>query len=202
MGGMGSGRHSGSGKATTSEYRRIDVRNWARGGWLIPGRTFSVRWFSEGEEEASIAVRTEAERVILSYAHGECGENWQRKQYPVLLQWTECQYGGSRAWFLCPVRGCGRRVAILYGGTIFACRQCHHLVYQSQRQTLADRALARAQAIRVKLGGSACMADDFPPRPKGMHRRTYLRLVDAADKAEAQSWPPWLSGICLSHCGI
>jgi hypothetical protein len=41
-------------------------------------------------------------------------------EYAVLLEWTRCHYGGERAWFRCPVIGCGRRVAILYGGAIFA----------------------------------------------------------------------------------
>jgi hypothetical protein len=46
-------------------------------------------------------------------------------EYPVRLEWTGCNLGGRRAWFLCPAQGYGRRVAILFRGSIFACRHCH-----------------------------------------------------------------------------
>jgi hypothetical protein len=58
----------------------------------------------------------------------------------VRLEWTPCNYGGQRPWFLSPVRGCSRRVAVLYGGGIFACRRCHGLNYQSQHAQAWDRA--------------------------------------------------------------
>ena len=60
-------------------------------------------------------------------------------------------------------------MAILYGGIIFACRHCHQLAYECQREPPHYRALNRAQAIREKLGGSGSMADPFPSKPKGMH---------------------------------
>jgi hypothetical protein len=52
--------------------------------------------------------------------------------------------------------------------------------------------LIKTQAIRMKLGGSPSLADDFPKKPKGMHWRTYYRLRQKADDAENQSWPPWV----------
>jgi hypothetical protein len=96
-------------------------------------------------------------------------------------------YGGKRPWFLCPARGCGRRVAVLYGGGIFACRHCHRLAYQSQREQPHSRAM-----IRTTWGGSPSLGESFPAKPKGMHWRTYERLRLEAERAEARSWPPWL----------
>jgi hypothetical protein len=52
--------------------------------------------------------------------------------------------------------------------------------------------LTKTQAIRVKLGGEPGLIHDFPPKPKGMHWRTYYRLREKADDAENQSWPPWV----------
>ena len=52
--------------------------------------------------------------------------------------------------------------------------------------------LLKAQAIRQRLGGTPCVGDDFPQKPKGMHWRTYNRLRQKADEAEDQSWPPWV----------
>jgi hypothetical protein len=46
---------------------------------------------------------------------------------------------------------------------------CDQLVYESQREKSNDRALRRAQAIRMKPGGSANMREPLPDKPKRMH---------------------------------
>src|ERR1700729_3074598 len=92
-----------------------------------------------------------------------------------------CRFGGARPYFACPsvVNGiaCRRRVTKLYGpGRYFLCRHCYRLVHASQSEGGLDRTLRRANAIRQRLGGDPGMAAPFPPRPKGMWRRTYERL--------------------------
>ncbi len=67
------------------------------------------------ETLASIFIRTEADKVTLSYRHQRAGSDWQPMEYAVQLDWTACTYGGARPWFLCPAESCGRRVAKLYG---------------------------------------------------------------------------------------
>ena len=136
MGSMGSGRHWYWGaKNSTDDYRSIDVRRWKRDGLLTPRQSFDWQWSCHGEVMASIRVRTEPDRVILTCRHRSCGEDWKGESHLVYLDWTDCNPGGQRSWFLCPARGCGRRVAILYGGGIFACRHCYQLSYPSQRKT-------------------------------------------------------------------
>jgi hypothetical protein len=138
--------------------------------------------------------------VTLSYrTRRHESEEWTNKEYPVTVEWTRCNYGGERAWFRCPAMGCGRRAAILYGGSIFACRHCHNLAYDSQNETSHSRALGKAQAIRVKLGGEP--AGNFPPKPKGMHWRTYWHWRQKADDAEDRSWPPWIFKMIARHSG-
>jgi hypothetical protein len=44
--------------------------------------------------------------------------------------------------------------------------------------------LEKAARIKQQLGGSGEYADPVPERPKGMHRRTYERLCNEAEKAE------------------
>src|SRR5215831_7092426 len=118
---MGSGYRCRSGKNTTSDYHALDIRWLHRKGLLLPGRDSSVRWSRNDEETGSIGVTAELDSARLSYRHAPYGGDWESKEYSVSIDWTPCNYGGSRPWFRCPVLGCGRRVAILYGGGIFAC---------------------------------------------------------------------------------
>lgn len=175
MGGFGSGRGQ-CGKDTTSDVRSLDVRRLQRDGLLMPGRSSGWHWTRNGEEVASIQLRTETDRVILNYRSRSNGGEWQSMDYPVYLEWTDCAFGGRRPWFLCPVQGCGRRVAILYSRSIFACRHCHKLAYQCQRETDDDRAARRAGTIRRRLGWEPGILNGEGGKPKGMHWRTFERL--------------------------
>ena len=149
MGGFGSGRQGGG--RCTDDMRPLDVRKINRGGLLTPGRWFSWQWTCNEEVTATISLRVEADRVVLDYRnrspHHNGGE-WEPMKYAVLLDWTPCTLRGQRVWWRCPAVGCGRRVALLFGGRVFACRLCHGLAYRSQRGTDDDRAIRRADTIR------------------------------------------------------
>jgi hypothetical protein len=178
MGGMNSGRRDQGGKRITSDCHSLDVRLFQRDGVLVAGRSFTTSWMRNGKAIASIQVKVEADRVILDYRHQRDGDEWKSQNYPVRIEWTSCNYGGSRAWFLCPAQGCGRRVAKLFlGSAIFACRHCYKLAYASQRETYDDRAARRADTIRRRLGWDVGILNSPGGKPKGMHLRTYLRLT-------------------------
>jgi hypothetical protein len=186
-------RSRGGGKDTTDMYRQLDIRKMQRGDFLKAGCWSTWRWSRNGDVFATIQVRADFNCVVLMYNHRAYGNSeWTKAEYTVWLEWTRCHFGGERAWFLCPHAGCGRRVAILWGGTIFYCRQCYNLAYESQNETAHDRALRKYQAIRMKLGGSGSLAEDFPDKPRGMHWKTYQRLCSKAEDAEGRSWPPWM----------
>jgi hypothetical protein len=191
MGGIGSGNRYRYGTKNTVEVRTsLDINRWARDGYLTAGRSFSWQWTWGDGSKSSINVRVDsAWSIRLIYRTRSGGEvNWTDVDYGIQLTRTPCRFGGERTWFLCPGRGCGRRVAKLYcAGRYYVCRHCGDLAYSSQREDAGDRALRRAQAIRKQLGGSASMYDPFPHKPKGMHWRTYERLRAQAGHHEYQS---------------
>jgi len=116
---------------------------------------------------------------------------------------TACNLGGQRLWFRCPARGCGRRVAILYGGGIFACRHCYKLAYPSQREPSYGRARLRADRIRAKLGWKADILNGGGVKPKGMHWRTFMRLLaeyEANVEQVAEGMASWTGLKRLRQC--
>ena len=179
MGGFNSGRHGG--KSTTTDMRTLDVRKVQREGLLKPGHSFGWSWKRDGETIASINIRVDSGSVTLNYRSRPNGGEWQAMNYPVRLAWTACHYGGQRAWWLCPAVGCGRRVAVLYGGAVFACRHCHRLAYKSQRETPDDRATRRADKLRDRLGWDAGILNGAGDKPKGMHWQTFWRMQASHD---------------------
>lgn len=103
------------------------------------------------------------------------------------VQWQsrfELLFGGQRTWFSCP--NCQRRVARLYGGKYFRCRDCYGLAYTSQRQAPMWRLLRKAQKIRQRFGEDASPNSMFPKKSTRMHWRTFKRLVVAAETTEAR----------------
>ena len=142
---------------------------------------------ANGLQVASIRMRAEADRVILTYRHRSGGSEWNDEEYPVSIARTACHLGGSRAWFICPAVGCRRRVAVLYGGKIFACRRCHQLAYDSTREDAGDRAARRADRIRERLGWESGILNGNGPKPKWMRWRTFRQLVDRHDEHVSHS---------------
>lgn len=189
MGGIGSGTHLRLGtRGMIDDMRALPIGNLARDGWLDSGGTCSFTWSRASRKTGDITVTAMTGHVVLSYRSRSSGGDWQDMKYPVQIERTPCHLGGTRAWFLCPAQGCGRRVATLYGGTVFACRQCHGLAYPSENESRRDRTVRQANKLRDRL--------DWPPgifngsgwgRPKHMHRRTYQRLLMQYDQLEAQA---------------
>ena len=179
MGGMNSGRRDQGGKKTTEDCRSLDVRKLQRDGLLNNGSSFGWSWTRNGEKIASIQLKVGDNRVTLDYRHQRSSSEWNNHNYPVMLEWTPCNYGGLRAWFKCPVSGCDRRVAKLHIGSagIFACRHCYQLAYASQRENADDRATRQAGKIRNRLGWEPGILNGHGEKPKGMHWQTYHRLV-------------------------
>jgi hypothetical protein len=192
MGGLGSGRRSGSGRATVEGCRSIDVNEMQRAGCLEPGWVGGWQWTRDGEKVASITLRAESDRLHLSYRSRVGSGEWEDVAETASIARVPCRFGGQRVYLVCPgvVRGvlCGRHVAKLYGpGRYFLCRHCYRLGHASQGDSASYRPHRRANKIRERLGGHAGTGWPFPERPKGMWRRTYERLREQAFAAEMRA---------------
>jgi hypothetical protein len=192
MGGCGSGRPSGSGRAKVEGCRSLDVNRLHREGCLRAGWIGGRQWTQDGKEVASIGLGAECGRLEVTYRIKLGGDDCEAVAESVRIVRLACRYGGTRPYFICPGvangRACGRRVAKLYlGGRYFLCRHCYRLGYASQSEGALDRALGRANKIRQRLGGDPGMVAPFPSRPKGMWQRTYEHLYRRVFKAEIRA---------------
>ena len=186
MGGFGSGRTASTEKI--EDHRSLDVNRLRTAGCLQPGYRGCWRW----TRTAHIDLRAGADRLILRYRTRRDAGPWEDVEEAVPLTWSACRYGGTRAYFLCPGitngRHCGRRVTKIYAaGRYFLCRHCYKLGHASRSEARHDRLLRRARKCREALGGDPSTHSPVPPKPKGMHWRTYDRLVDEILAAEVEA---------------
>ena len=171
MGGFGSGRWP-SGKTLTSERMPLDIRAMQRpskgcGTAYVPWQGGGSLYVSFQESLATVEV-------------GLPGQATQRRS--IGLDRTKPNFGGYRNWWECPC--CRSRVGVLYwDGWRWQCRECARLVHESTRQTEDTLAYARVDRIREKLGWGGGLCSPMGGRPKGMHWRTYARLLQELNDA-------------------
>ena len=147
-----------SGRRTTQDLKQylIDIRDWYRRGMIQPHAESTEVYYPRRDGRFDNGV--------------------------VSLAWTNCTFGGCRAWFLCPQ--CGRRVAILYCPNVIACRQCYRLTFRSQRENFLGRDFRRINKLRARLNWPSGVMHGVFSRPKGMHHKTFNRLMDIYRKLE------------------
>lgn len=168
------GRRCGAGRpalhAKTAQRFGLDVRRLQRGGHLSSRQSLTWPW----PGRASMGVETEFDSVRLTYRHKNWQGEWRDVDERILIQRTQCHYGGDRPWFICP--RCLRRAAILYMSEAPWCRLCTRLVYRSQAEDGLARSWRRTRKIMAQLGQADGNPSKLPIRPQGMREATYSRL--------------------------
>jgi hypothetical protein len=99
-------------------------------------------------------------------------------------------FGGIR-WFF-KARGGGKRCQKLYlppRARRFATREEYQLTYRSKQMAHADRIRVRAHRLRESLPGAPF--NQYPPRPRGMHRKTYNEIVCRLQESDAKVQDQW-----------
>lgn len=187
MGGSGSGSYyRWDSKETTESQHRIDIRWLKAQGYLRTGYFGTIFWSFREEKTGSIGYHVESDCIVLKYRRREGGGDWESIEQRINFDWTPCNYGGHRTWFLCSK--CNRRVAVIYGaGKYFLCRHCCNLTYSSQQEGHADRMMRKARKIRKRLGSTA-PHESWVSKPKDMHYKTYYKLLEQADAYESLGW--------------
>ena len=165
---------AGTGKKKTTEYRQLNVSNLTKAGCLKPDLRYQWEWKRRGNVIAAITVTTEQDRIKLDYQTSTGGQDKQDHSYYIGLSYTPCHLGGRRAWFRCPT--CQKRVAMLYGRTVFACRKCCNLVYPSTTESHLDRQTRKLDKLRERLQWQAGFLNGYEGKPKGMHWKTFEAL--------------------------
>jgi hypothetical protein len=113
----------------------------------------------------------------------------------VPLVWASCGVTGERLRLECPL--CAQRICTIYhlDGRV-ACRRCNGLWYAAQRTSSYGRKAQAKRKIRRKLGDYGHLwAAKFPPKPRGMWRRTYARHCAALDRIERKQLTPRRSNV-------
>lgn len=169
-GGMRCGAGRPGYRAKAEQLQRVDVREWARRGYLRGACSFSWSWNRGGEPSGSIGVSVHGpDALTLRYTFtADSGARNVAERLTILN--SACAYGGARPWFACP--RCARRVAMLYlRGGYFACRRCKRVAYSSQSEDALDRLWRKQHRIEARLG-------QHWRRPKGMRQATYRPLIN------------------------
>lgn len=192
MGGIGSGRYGYGGASKVDEYHAVDLAYLNHKKLLQIGHGGTLTWSRGGERVGWIRYSTEWGGLRLDYKTRSWGEEeWHSVNELIPFIWTQTQFGGERRWLQC--LSCRRRCRVIYGGSYFRCRRCYQLKYETQYEKPWARAVTKSQKVRLRLGGSGSMDDLFPPKPKGMHWKTY-RLLEAQDAHYQNIWASLMMG--------
>jgi hypothetical protein len=178
MGGRGSGGHNSKRKLRDVQCPRLDVHELARDGKL----TFGKRGRLFGTIRFEVVGGPDAQRLVLEFPmRSESGERLDPVRQTICCCRRRANYGGRRLMFLCGE--CGRSARVLYARFenhhyriwFFACRKCVGITYQSTMGHRWDRSARRIEKLRARLRWRAY--DTVPIKPRGMHEKTYQRIL-------------------------
>jgi hypothetical protein len=195
MGGIGSG--SEPQRTLVEDCLILDANELASQGCFQVGSLTSKEncWKVDGEIVAKAVLEIDLRcdryqpqlRLTLSRPHHEDVSQM------IALRDITPTYGGIR-WFF-KARN-GARCQKLYmtpRSNRFGTRQEFQLTYRSKRLCPSARARWRAQQLRESLPGARF--DHYPPRPRGMHQKTYDRLVSQLRDADGKVRENWQASL-------
>ena len=177
MGGIGSGRIRERALITGKLY--IDALQMARNGWVKKLDKHFLS-FSKGDKTyAQLGIIADEKQVQIVYQSKNREGTLIDEHHVIEVEATPCRFGGVRYWFICPF--CGRKVVRVYLSGHWQCRKCAGLAYPAENESVRERKYRKVDKLRSKLG------KDLNTKPKGMHWRTYWRLMLQYQQTRAQA---------------
>lgn len=173
MGSLGSGRNIRD-ATKTDDLLSIDLADLKRWGVLDRPSTGRLSWSIGGHVHTQVGYISGPLGLMLHY---QSSDSRPVEEF-IPFAFTGQHLGGQRAWFTC--LHCGGRARILYGGKHFRCRKCYRAVYPSQYTPFRVGKINKALKIRERLNSDPSFSsidDPFPPKPKGMHWKTYESVI-------------------------
>jgi hypothetical protein len=170
---------------------KLDLNLLVRQNLIRPGASWgsTIHWTRLYSGEEVVSGRIAAD--MTSDRRGALFITVGRVDQTIYLEALPRAYGGRQWYFICPRTG--QRASVLWkppGADYFASRQTwgRQVAYGSQFETPHDRALSKAQNIRYRLGGAKyvpLIEGISPPRPKGMHLKTYEQIMKRCNRYES-----------------
>lgn len=179
MGGYSSGRYRTRNRGNVDSLIRLDIRVMRRRGFLRPGGvtygTLSWSWTATGETTGSVSVEVnltepDAGQVVVRFTL-----NGDPRQQEIALASAPMRFGGRRYYFICPRHHRRCEVMPMIGG-VFASRQAHRLVYQSQSNDHLGRLREKSWKLEKRLWPVSGKR-----RPRGANRQRLLEAWERAD---------------------
>lgn len=162
--------------SSTNAANRLDV-NWLRREGFLSGEpaTSNIVWAEGGRDVGSAFIACADRGMVAHYTATKGGSGEGRAVSSVVrIDWSPCNFGGRRPWFLCPACGERRQQVYFAGAVGLRCRACAGLRHPTVREDRNARLHRRAEKIRGRLGGGNA---PFPVRPPRMWGATYDRLI-------------------------
>lgn len=138
-------------KRTVESSLVLDAVEFAREGALCPGKNTEIVWWQDEQVIARVCVAAEEDCLYVPVV--QTGYGATTRHETIELERAVTSFGVERVWFLCPhcLKTC-RKLYLPPRETLFLCRTCHDLTYESRKRggSSTDEAL-RARLERLKL---------------------------------------------------
>lgn len=170
MGGLGSGNKQQSGRLTVGQCLQLDVEKLKLHGVFEESATWTWRWTNGNAVQISTS---EPGWLRLGYQADE-----KTFEYRIRIETIPQHFGGARRWFRCPNTKCARRCRTVYFRQgYFLCRKCQRLGYLTEQASKSDYPYHQINKVRRRLGWVPGYLNGHETKPKGMHWKTYDRLI-------------------------
>jgi hypothetical protein len=193
MGGIGSG--SRRQRATVEDCLILDTSVLARLGCFQRGSLTrkEMHFLIEGFRVATAVFETDlrCERYQPQMRVTMSPVNEESFRQVIALRDITPTFGGLRWYFRSrDAKRCQKLYLPLHARR-FGTREEYQLTYRTKQVSPANRVRMRAHRLREALPGAK--HGNYPPRPRGMHHRTYDNLVARLREADSEVDKLWLA---------